>query len=134
MEGIKRGNSIQTSGKSALRHGDGIGKWMPVGTTMPSKVAFVRVTRDLSATVLFTLGPPPPIFVVFGSLYLLIYLVYYHRRCKFLVMMVHVVVPVAIYRPTLDKAVAKEYILSLMCTAFLAAHVCVAAAQILCCA
>ena len=62
MEGIKRGNSIQTSGRSALRHGDGIGKWMPVGTTMPSKVAFVRVTWDLSATVLFTLGTPPPYF------------------------------------------------------------------------
>jgi hypothetical protein len=34
-EGIQSGNSIQTSGRSALRHGNGTGKWMPVGMMMP---------------------------------------------------------------------------------------------------
>ena len=87
-----------------------------------------RLAGDLP----ITLGTSPPSLVVFGLLYLLIYLVYYHRQCEFLVMMVHVVVPVAIHRPTLDKAVAKEYVLSLMCTAFHAAHVRVAAVRILC--
>ncbi len=58
-EGIERGNSIQTSGRSALRHGDGNGKWMPAGMTMPSKVAFVRITQDLLATFLYTLGTTP---------------------------------------------------------------------------
>ena len=68
-EGIQRGNSIQTSGRSALCHGDGTGKWMPVGMMMPSKVAFVRVTRDLPSTFLYTLGTTPPSFVVFGSIF-----------------------------------------------------------------
>jgi hypothetical protein len=58
-EGIQRGNSIQTSGRSALRHGDGTGKPTPVGMTMPSKVAFVRVTRDLPATFLSLYGKNP---------------------------------------------------------------------------
>ena len=43
-EGIQRGNSIQTSGRSALRHGDGTGKWMPAEMTILSKVAFVQIT------------------------------------------------------------------------------------------
>jgi hypothetical protein len=83
-----------------------------VGVAMPSKVAFVRIMRDLPATFLYILGTTPPSLVVFGSLNLLIYLVYYHCRCKFFVMMVHVVLPVAIHRPTLDKAIAKEQFLS----------------------
>ena len=105
---------------------------MPVGMMMPSKVAFVRVTRDLPANFLYTLGTTPPCFVVFGSLFQLIYLVYYHCRCEFLVMMVQVVVPVAINRLTLDKPVAKEHILSYICAAFLATHMRVAAARTLC--
>jgi hypothetical protein len=68
-EGIKRGNSIQTLGRSALRHDDGTGKWMPAGMTKPSKVVFVRVKRDLPATFLYTLRTTPPSCVVFGSLY-----------------------------------------------------------------
>ena len=42
-------------------------------------------------------------------------------RC--VVVMVDVVVSVKIYRRTIDKAVAKEHVLSEICTAFLAAHV-----------
>jgi hypothetical protein len=42
---------------------------------------------------------------------LIIYLVCYHHRSKFFVMMVHVILPVAIHRPTLDKAIATEQIL-----------------------
>ena len=68
-KGIQCGNSIQTLGRSALRHGNGTGKWMPVGMTMPSKVAFVRITRDLPATFLYTIGTTPPSFVVFGLLF-----------------------------------------------------------------
>ncbi len=60
MEDIKRGNSIQTLGRSALRHGDGTRKWMPKGMTIPSKVALVRVMPDLPATFLYTLGTTPP--------------------------------------------------------------------------
>jgi hypothetical protein len=58
-EGIQRENSIQTSGRCALRHGNGTGKWMRVGMMMPSKVAFIRVTQDLPATFLYTLGTTP---------------------------------------------------------------------------
>ena len=67
-EGNKRGNSIQTLGRSALRHDDGTGKWMPAGMTKPSKVAFVRVKRDLPATFLYTLRTTPPSCVEFGLL------------------------------------------------------------------
>jgi hypothetical protein len=42
---------------------------MPAGVTIPPKVAFVRVMRDLPATFLYTLGATPPNLVVFGSLY-----------------------------------------------------------------
>jgi hypothetical protein len=58
-EVIQRGNSIKTLGRSALPHGNGTGKWMPAGMTMPSKVAFVCVMRDLPATFLYTLGTTP---------------------------------------------------------------------------
>jgi hypothetical protein len=47
-EDIQRGNSIQTSSRSALHHGDGTGKWMPVGMAMPSKVAFVALDLALA--------------------------------------------------------------------------------------
>jgi hypothetical protein len=42
---------------------------MLAGVTMPSKVAFVCVMRDLPATFLYTLGTTSPNFVLFGLLY-----------------------------------------------------------------
>ncbi len=46
--------------------------------------------------------------------------------------MVYVVVPVAIYQHSIDEVVAKENVLSQICPAFLAVHVRVTAARMLC--
>jgi hypothetical protein len=56
-------------------------------------------------------------------------LIYHHRRCKFFVVIIDVVVPVAIHRRSLDKAIAKIHVFTQTRAALLAVHMYVAAVR-----